>query len=157
MREKKEFEEKVLQIDRVTRVVAGGRRLRFRAAVVVGNRAGKVGMGVAKANDVTEAIAKATTAAKKNIVTVPIKNETIPFEMKEKFNATTILLKPAHKGTGLIAGGVVRNVLELAGVKNVISKIYGSTNKINCLHTIFRIFQKMKEYEEKKEELQKIR
>ena len=131
MKEKKEFEEEVLQIDRVTRVVKGGRRLSFRATVIIGNRKGKVAIGLGKATEVTSAIQKAVTQAKKNIVSIPIVNETLPHEIKVKFKANRLLMIPAKPGTGIKAGSSTRKILELAGVKNILAKRMGSTNRIN--------------------------
>jgi small subunit ribosomal protein S5 len=132
--EEKQYDERVVHIDRVARVVKGGRRFRFRALVVVGDRKGKVGIGIAKGADVTAAVAKAVDTAKKSFVTVPLYNGTIPHEAEVKVSGARILIKPAAPGTGLIAGGVVRTVLEVAGVKNVLSKSLGSTNKINIAY-----------------------
>lgn len=129
--EKSEFEERVVSVDRVSYTVAGGRRLRFRALVVVGNRQGKVGMGVAKAGEVALAIQKAVASAKKRLVPVTITNETIPHAIQLTYGSATVLLKPAPAGTSVIAGGSVRAVLELAGIKNIRSKALGSNNKIN--------------------------
>lgn len=129
--EVKEFGEAVIQIDRVTRVVKGGRRLRFRATVCVGNQKGKVGLGIGKSNEVTGAIQKATHKAKKSLLTIPMDGTTLPHDIKAKFKSSKLLLMPASEGTGLIAGGTVRKVLELAGVKNVLSKAYGSNNRVN--------------------------
>lgn len=129
--EVKEFGEAVIQIDRVTRVVKGGRRLRFRATVCVGNQKGKVGLGIGKSNEVTGAIQKATHKAKKNMFTLPIDGTTIPHDVRTKFKGSEVLLMPASEGTGLIAGGTVRKVLELAGIKNILSKAYGSNNRVN--------------------------
>jgi small subunit ribosomal protein S5 len=139
-----EFESKLVDLVRVTRVVAGGKRLRFRAAVIIGNRKGKVGYGVAKGNDVALALEKALRAAKKNIIEVPIVDETIPFEIKSKFKSAKVLLKPAKKGRGLKAGGVVRVILELAGVKNASAKIFGSRNRINNIKATFKALEKLK-------------
>src|SRR3989304_3622403 len=139
----REFEEKVVQIDRITRVVAGGRRMRFRAMVVVGNRKGNVGFGIAKANEVPIAISKAVTAAKKNLISVPLVNDTISYEITYSFGSTKIFLKPASIGTGLIAGTAVRTVLELVGIKNILSKIYGSTNKINAVQAAYLALKNM--------------
>lgn len=125
-----EYEEEVLQIDRVTRVVKGGRRLRFRATVVVGNKNGKVGIGIGKSHEVVGAIHKAINQAKKELVTIPLKNGTIPYEVKIKFKSARILIMPASPGTGIIAGGAVRKIAELAGIKNVLSKMFGSRNRI---------------------------
>lgn len=139
-REPKEFEEEVLQIDRVTRVVAGGRRLRFRATVVIGNRKGKVGVGLGKAGEVAIAIQKAIAKAKKNLITVSIVKNSIPHPVEQKFKAAVIMMKPASEGTGIIAGGAIRKILDLAGVKNVLSKRFGTTNKIaNARATIMAL------------------
>lgn len=127
----KEFEERVVEIDRVSRTVKGGKRMRFRALVVVGNKKGKVGMGIGKAGDVQGAIKKAVTHAKKHLIVVPIVNETIAHEVTMKYGAAIVFLKPAPAGTSIIAGGPVRAVIELAGIRNILSKIIGSTNKIN--------------------------
>lgn len=140
----KEFEQKILEIARVTRVTAGGKRMKFRACVIVGDKKGRVGMSVAKGTDVTQAVAKASTKAEKNLVSVPIKNETIPHEIKEKFGAAVILMKPAPKGTGVKAGGAMRTVLELAGVPNVVGKILGSKNKINNSRATINALSKLK-------------
>ena len=129
-REPKEFEETTLSVDRVTRVVAGGRRMRFRAVVVVGNKKGKIGIGTGKANEVRTAVEKATAVAKRSMIRIPIVHGTIPHGIDVKFKAARIRLLPASEGTGLIAGGAVRVILENAGVKNVLSKRYGSTNKL---------------------------
>lgn len=128
---KREFEQKIVEIKRVTRVVAGGKRMRFRALVVIGDRKGKVGMGLRKGTDVSEAVNKAVSAAKKNMVTVKIVNDTIPHEIKFKYKSSVVFLKPAMSGTGVIAGGAIRSVLDLVGIKNVLSKMLGSSNKVN--------------------------
>jgi small subunit ribosomal protein S5 len=133
-REEKQFDERVVAIDRVARVVKGGRRFRFRALVVVGDRKGKVGAGTAKGADVTAAVAKATEVAKKNLIVAPVEKGTIAHEQEAKVSGAHKLLKPAAPGTGLIAGGVVRIVLEVAGVKDVLSKSLGSSNKINLAY-----------------------
>jgi len=130
-KEKKEFEEEVLQVDRVTRVVKGGRRLSFRATVIIGNRKGKVAIGLGKATEVAAAIKKAVSRAKKDLVTVPIVNETIPHEIRVKFKANHLLMIPASPGTGIKAGSSTRKILELAGVNNILSKRMGSNNRIN--------------------------
>jgi small subunit ribosomal protein S5 len=130
-REPKEFDERVIEVARVSRVVKGGRRIRFRALVCIGDHKGRVGMGVAKASEVTEAVRKATTKAKKNIITVPIINGTIPHEIYSKFGSAKVMLKPATPGTTIVAGGSVRVVAELAGITDILSKIMGSSNKIN--------------------------
>ena len=130
----KEFEEVVINIDRVSRVVKGGRRFRFKALVVVGNRKNKIGVGVAKGADVQTAIAKATSVAKKHLIVVPIENETIPHEMEVKLSGARVLIKPAAPGTGIIAGGVVRAVIGVTGIRNLLSKSLGSTNKVNIAY-----------------------
>jgi small subunit ribosomal protein S5 len=132
--EEKQFDERVMHIDRVARVVKGGRRFRFRALVVVGDRKGKVGIGTAKGADVTAAVAKAVDVAKKNFIAVKLYKGTLPHEAEAKVGGARILVKPAAPGTGLIAGGVVRTVLEVAGVSNALSKSLGSTNKINTAY-----------------------
>lgn len=129
-REPSEYEEEVLQIDRVTRVVKGGRRLRFRATVVVGNRNGKVGIGIGKSHEVVGAIQKAISQAKKDMVVVPLTKGTIPHEVKLKFKSARILMMPASPGTGIIAGGAIRKIAELAGIKNMLSKMFGGRNRI---------------------------
>ncbi len=130
----KEFEEQVINIDRVARVVKGGRRFRFKALVVVGNRKDKVGVGVSKGADVQTAVAKATDVAKKNMITIPLANETIPHEMETKVAGAQVLIKPAAPGTGIIAGGVVRAVVGVTGIRNLLSKSLGSTNKVNIAY-----------------------
>lgn len=139
--EEKLFDERVVHIDRVARVVKGGRRFRFRALVVVGDRKHKVGIGLAKGADVTAAVAKATDVAKKHMVLVPVKDGTLPHEAEAKVSGARILVKPAAAGTGLIAGGVVRTVLEVAGVSNALSKSLGSTNKANTAYATIAALQ----------------
>ncbi|MBU1136873.1 30S ribosomal protein S5 [Patescibacteria group bacterium] len=130
--EKKEYEQKLLGIARVVRVVAGGRRFRFRAVMVIGDKNGKVGVGVSKGQDVSIAVEKAVADAKKNIVKVPIVNETIPHSVEAKFSSARIMLKPAAKGRGIVVGGPARAVCDLAGIKNISGKILGKTkNKIS--------------------------
>lgn len=141
--QKSEFEEKVLAVDRVSRTVAGGRRMRFRALVVVGNRNGKVGMGIGKANEVAIAIAKANSQARKHLISVPIVKETIPFNVEVSFSSTHIQLKSARPGTSIIAGGVIRQVVALAGIKNIVAKIHGSTNQINSAKAVFAALSKL--------------
>jgi small subunit ribosomal protein S5 len=133
--EEKQFDERVMHIDRVARVVKGGRRFRFRALVVVGDRKNRVGIGIAKGADVTAAVTKATEVAKKHFITVhTTKSGSIAHEHESKVGGARILIKPASPGTGLIAGGVVRTILEVAGVHNVLSKSLGSTNKANTAY-----------------------
>ncbi|MFH1253330.1 MAG: 30S ribosomal protein S5 [Candidatus Uhrbacteria bacterium] len=143
-REPKEYDQKILELSRVTRVTAGGKRMRFRAAVIVGNRAGKVGFGVAKGADVAMAVEKAFRQAKKKVFVIPMVEGTIPHAVEEKFGAAIILLKPAPKGTGLKSGGAVRLVLELGGVPNAVSKILGSANKINVAKATIQAFKRLR-------------
>ncbi len=132
--EEKQYDERVIHIDRVARVVKGGRRFRFRALVVVGDHKGKVGIGSAKGADVTAAVSKATEAAKKHFVKVVLYKGTLPHDVDAKVSGARILIMPAAPGTGLIAGGVVRTVLEVAGVSNALSKSLGSSNKTNIAY-----------------------
>lgn len=148
-REPSEYEEEVLQIDRVTRVVKGGRRLRFRATVVVGNKKGKVGIGIGKSNEVIGAIQKAIRKAKKSLIIVPLRNGTIPHEVKIKFKSARILIMPAAPGTGIIAGGAVRKIAELCGIHNLLSKIIGANNKITNAKATMLALAKLKKFEEK--------
>jgi len=141
--EEKQFEEQVVSIDRVARVVKGGRRFRFRALVVVGDRKGKVGVGVSKGADVQAAIAKAAEVAKKQMITVHVNKGTIPHDVTGKVGGAKVLLLPASEGTGLIAGGVVRVVLELAGVNNILSKSLGSSNKINVAYATVQAIESL--------------
>lgn len=126
-----EFEQRIVDIARVTRVMAGGKRMRFRACVAIGDKKGKVAIGLAKGADVTLAVAKAVNQAKKDMVTVPMVNQTIPHSVDQWFGAAHVLLKPAAVGRGIIGGGIVRTILELTGVNNVTSKILGTNNKVN--------------------------
>lgn len=126
-----DLDQRVIQVARVARVVAGGRRFRFRAAVVVGNRKGKVGFGLGKGSEVSGAVAKAAAAARKNLITIPLVEGTLPHDVTAKEGAAVILLKRARKGTGIVAGGAVRPMMELAGVRDVVSKSLGSSNAVN--------------------------
>lgn len=144
IREVKEFEEEVIQIDRVTRVVKGGRRLRFRATVVIGNKRGKVGVGIGKSTEVTGAISKAIAQAKKNLITVPMAGQTIPHRIKVKFKSARIMLMPAIPGTGIKAGGSVRKVIELSGVKDVMGKCFGAPNRLNNSQAAIMALGKLK-------------
>lgn len=132
----KEFDEITIAVDRVSRTVAGGRRMRFKALVAMGNHKNKVGIGVAKGNDVTTAVAKAGRKAKKSMITFNIDGETICHETRTKVTGADVLLKPAAPGTGIIAGGTVRSIMGLTGVKNLISKSLGSTNKVNIAYAV---------------------
>lgn len=139
--EEKQFDERVIHIDRVARVVKGGRRFRFRALVVVGDRKGKVGIGLAKGADVTAAVAKATEVAKKHFVKITRYKDTIPHEVDAKVAGARILIMPAASGTGLIAGGVVRTILEVAGIGNALSKSFGSSNKSNIAYATLQALE----------------
>ena len=139
--EEKQFDERTIHIDRVARVVKGGRRFRFRALVVIGDHKGRVGMGIAKGADVTAAVTKATEGAKKNLVKVQLYKDTLPHEVEAKCGGARILIKPASAGTGLIAGGVVRTILEVVGVSNALSKSLGSSNKTNTAYATLAALQ----------------
>ena len=132
----KEYDEITIAIDRVSRTVAGGRRMRFKALVAIGNHKNKVGIGVAKGNDVTTAVNKATSKAKKTMITFNMDGETICHETRTKVTGADVLMKPAAPGTGIIAGGTVRSIMGLTGVKNLISKSLGSTNKVNIAYAV---------------------
>lgn len=147
-RERREFDQKVVEVKRVTRVVAGGKRMRFRALVVIGDHKGKVGMGLKKGMDVAESVNKAVAQAKKNMVTLPLVNETIPHQVKIKYKSSQLIMIPAKPGTGVIAGGAVRSVMDLAGVKNIISKMIGSSNKVNNVKAVFKAFSSMRSKEQ---------
>lgn len=147
-REEKQFEELVINIDRVSRVVKGGRRFRFKALVVVGDRKQKVGVGVSKGQDVQAAIAKATDVAKKNLITIPVVNDTIPHDTEVKFNGARVLIKPAAPGTGIIAGGVVRSVIGVTGIRNLLTKSLGSTNKVNIAYATIEALKSLVPAEE---------
>lgn len=141
--EPKQFEELVISIDRVARVVKGGRRFRFKALVVVGDRKTKVGVGVSKGADVQTAVAKATDVAKKNMITVPIINDTVPHDVEMKLSGARVLLMPAAPGTGIIAGGVVRSIIGVTGIRNLLSKSLGSTNKVNIAYATIDALKSM--------------
>jgi small subunit ribosomal protein S5 len=136
-REPKLYEERVVNINRVTKVVKGGRRFRFSALVVIGDKKGKVGFGTGKAQEVPDAIKKAIEDAKRNLVVIPMYGKTIPHEVTGKFGAGKVFLKPAVGGTGVIAGGPVRAVIELAGVEDILSKSLGSNTPINIVRATF--------------------
>ncbi|ARQ99799.1 MULTISPECIES: 30S ribosomal protein S5 [Campylobacter] len=141
---REEFEEVIVDIGRVTKVVKGGRRFRFTALVVVGDKKGRVGFGFGKAKEVPDAMRKATDDAFKNIVEVKLKGNTIPHDIEVKYNASRILLKPASEGTGVIAGGGARPVVELAGIKNILTKSLGSNNSANVVRATIKALSMLK-------------
>jgi len=143
IQEEKQFDERTLHVDRVARVVKGGRRFRFRALVVVGDRKGKVGIGSAKGADVTIAVTKATDVAKKHLIKVSTYKDTIPHEVESKVSGAHILLMPARAGTGLIAGGAIRTIIEVAGIKNILSKSLGSSNKTNTAYATIKALESL--------------
>lgn len=139
------FESRLLDLARVVKVTAGGKTLRFRATVVVGNRSGKVGMGVAKGRDVAQAVEKATKKAKKNLIEVEIVNDTIPYDIIKKYQSAKLLLKPQKQGRGIVAGGVVRTICDLAGIKNITGKLLSKTNnKINIARATINALKELK-------------
>ncbi len=144
LRTEVEYEQKLLDLARVTRVVSGGKRMRFRACIVIGDRKGSVGVGIAKGSDVSDAINKAVRQAKKSLIKIDLVNETIPHWIKEKYKSAEILIRPAGKGKGVVAGGAPRAVLGLAGVKNATAKMIGSSNKINNARATINALIKLK-------------
>src|SRR5574344_2691883 len=142
-REPKEFVEKLVKLNRTAKVVKGGRRFSFSALTVVGDQKGKVGYGFGKANDVSEAIRKSIDKAKRNMIYIPIKNGTIPHEIQASFKSSAVLLKPACSGTGLIAGGAVRAVLEAAGATDVLSKSLGASSSVNVIRATFEAVKQL--------------
>ena len=142
------FDKKLVEVRRVVKVVKGGRTLRFSALVVVGNKNCQVGYGIGKAAEVSVAVEKATQSAKRNLINVPIVNGTIPHEVKGKFSTTTVLMIPTKEGNGIIAGGSARAIMELAGYKNVTTKIHGSTNKINAARATLNGLKELRTREE---------
>jgi small subunit ribosomal protein S5 len=147
-----EFEQRIVDLARVTRVMAGGKRMRFRACVVIGNRKGKVALGMDKGADVSIAVEKAVTKAKKEILEVPMVNDTIPHEILFKLGAAKLLLKPARKGKGVMAGGAARIVLELAGIKNVTSKNLGTNNNVNVAKCAMKALAGLRKVENQKKD-----
>ncbi len=147
-RQQKLYEEEVISIGRVTKVTKGGRHFRFSAVVVVGDKKGKVGLGTGKSNEVPDAIKKASQAAAKNVINVSIVDGTIPHEAIGVCGASKVMLKPAYKGTGVKAGGPVRSVLEMAGVKDILSKSLGSSTKVNMAYATLEALKSQKTIEE---------
>jgi len=142
---KSEFDSKLLSLDRVTRVTGGGKKLRFRACMILGNKKGKIGLGVAKGKDVSQAMEKAEKNAKKNMIEIPFIEDSIPHEIQAKFEASIVLLRPQKKGKGIIAGGPVRVICDLAGIKNISSKILSrSKNKINNAKATMKALEKLR-------------
>lgn len=146
--EEQELQDKVVYINRCAKVVKGGRRFSFSAVVVVGDGKGKVGMGIGKAHEVPEAIRKGYERAKKDMIDVPIVNGTIPHEIIAKCGSSKVLLKPASSGTGVIAGGAVRAVMEVCGVKNVLSKVFGSSNAMNVVKATMKGLSQLEKEED---------
>lgn len=143
-RERPEFDQKLLDLARVTRVVKGGRRFRFRATLVIGNRKGKVGVGVSKGSDVSDAIKKAYNDAQKNLIEIAFAGTTIPHDVSKKLGSAKVLLKPAAEGRGIIAGGAVRSVVDLCGIKDVVSKSLGASNKLNVARATIEALKELK-------------
>ncbi len=157
-REQKEFEEEVLQIDRVTRVVKGGRRLRFRATVAIGDKKGRVGVGIGKASEVVTGIQKAVARAKANLIQVPItKGETIPHSIRVKYKAAEMIIFPASPGTGVIAGGALRKILHLAGIKNILSKSLGSRNTLVTAQASIKALRELRPVRENHKAKQEVK
>lgn len=142
-----EFVEKIVQVNRVSKKTKGGNRIGFSVLVVVGDRNGRVGVGLGKAPDVTNAVRKAVDYAKKHLITVPIVNTTIPHEIYVKLGAAKVLLKPASEGTGVIAGGAVRAVVEAAGIKNILSKVLGTSNQASNVYATLEALKRLKTIE----------
>lgn len=141
--DREKFEEKIVQINRVSKKTKGGNTMRFSVLVVVGDKKGKVGVGLGKSSDIASAIQKAVSYAKKHFIDVPIVNDTIPHDIYLKLGASKIMLKPAPQGSGLIAGGAVRSVVEAAGIRNISSKILGTNNKASNVHATFAALEKL--------------
>jgi len=151
--EASEYDEKVVQVNRVSKKTKGGNRIGFSVLMVVGDKKGKVGVGLGKAPDVLSAIKKGILKAKKRLIKVPMKDTTIPFELRLKRGAAIVFLKPARKGTGVIAGGAVRAVVEAAGIRDIVSKILGSDNKASNVYATFAALQKITRINQQKQSM----
>jgi small subunit ribosomal protein S5 len=151
-REPKEFEEKIVQVNRVSKKTKGGNRIGFSILVVVGDKKGRVGVGLGKAPEVTDAVTKGANYAKKHLITVPMINATIPHEIYVKVGAAKVLLKPAPVGTGVIAGGAVRAVVEAAGIRDIVSKVLGTGNKASNVYATLEALRRLKKRSQGKEE-----
>jgi small subunit ribosomal protein S5 len=149
--EVKEFEETIVQINRISKKTKGGNQIRFSALVVVGDRKGKVGIGLSKAEDVRGAIAKAISKAKRTMITISLRGTTIPYSTVEKFSAARVVLKPAPPGSGIIAGGPMRVVLEAAGIRDASGKILGTKNKISNVYATLKALETIGKMEKKRE------
>lgn len=147
----KEFEETVVQINRISKKTKGGNQVRFSALVVVGDRKGKVGVGLSKATDVRSAISKAIAAAKRKLINVPLRGTTVPYSVNEKFSAAKVLVKPAPPGSGIIAGGPMRVVMEAAGIKDAVGKILGTKNKISNVYATLKALESISRLTERKQ------
>ncbi len=141
--EEKQYDERVIYVNRVARVVKGGRRFRFQALVVAGDHKGKVGVGISKGADVAAAVSKATDVAKKNLLTISLYNSTLTHEVRGRVGGANVLIMPAAPGTGLIAGGVIRTILEVAGIENALSKSLGSSNRVNMAYATLQALKTM--------------
>lgn len=151
--EAKEFEETVVDIRRISKKTKGGNTIRFSALVVIGDRKGKVGVGLSKASDVSSAIKKSIESAKRKMIKVPLKGRTIPYSVEEKFSAARVLLKPAPPGSGIIAGGPMRVVLESAGVRDAVGKILGTSNKTSNVYASLKALKTIAKIDKRKEAL----
>jgi len=142
--EPKEFEEKTVQVNRVSKKTKGGNRMSFSVLIVVGDRKGRVGVGLGKATDVTSAMRKASSYAQRHLITVPMRGTTIPHEIRIKVGAARLIIKPAPPGTGVIAGGAVRAVVEAAGIRDIVSKILGTKNQASNVHATFEALKQLR-------------
>lgn len=147
-----DFQETVIEIRRVSKKTKGGNQIRFSVLVVVGDRKGRVGLGIGKGPDVASAIRKAISFAKKRLITVPLRATTIPYEVRVKYGAAKILMKPAPKGSGIIAGGPMRAAIEAAGIQDIVAKMLGSNNKISNIYATIEAFRKLADLKDRKEE-----